>query len=145
MDGRRCHRHVDPIYEGGALKAQVAIATAQQAAAVAQYGSAALTALREVEDALANERYLALQLPLDERALASRTQSVKIATTQFIAGRTDMLVGGTTADRAAGNRVQPDPPARHPARQPRAPVPSAGWGLRRCARGCGPTARRGTD
>ena len=42
-------------------------------------------------DALANERYLALQLPLDERALASRTQSVKIATTQFIAGRTDML------------------------------------------------------
>lgn len=80
-----------PIYEGGALKAQVAIATAQQAAAVAQYGSAALTALREVEDALANERYLALQLPLDERALASRTQSVKIATTQFIAGRTDML------------------------------------------------------
>jgi outer membrane protein TolC len=80
-----------PIYEGGALKAQLAIATAQQAAAVAQYGSAALAALREVENSLANERYLALQLPLDERALASRAQSVKIATTQFIAGRTDML------------------------------------------------------
>jgi outer membrane protein, multidrug efflux system len=80
-----------PIYEGGALKAQVAIATAQQVEAVARYGSVALNAFREVEDALASEGLLAAQLPLDEGALRSRTQSVQIATTQYVAGRTDLL------------------------------------------------------
>jgi NodT family efflux transporter outer membrane factor (OMF) lipoprotein len=80
-----------PIYEGGALKAQVAIATAQQAEAVARYGSVALNAFREVEDSLANESLLAAQLPLDERALQSRTDAVRIGTQQFIAGRQDLL------------------------------------------------------
>jgi outer membrane protein, multidrug efflux system len=80
-----------PIYEGGALKAQVAIATAQQAQAVAHYGSVALNALREVEDSLANERLLATQLPLDERSLQARTEAVRIATVQFRAGRSDLL------------------------------------------------------
>ena len=80
-----------PIYEGGALKAQVAIATAQQAEAVARYGSVALNAFREVEDSLANEGLLAAQLPLDENALRARTQSVRIGTQQYIAGRQDLL------------------------------------------------------
>lgn len=80
-----------PIYEGGALKAQVAIASAQQARAVAQLGSVLLGAFREVEDSLANEVLLATQLPLDERASRSRQQAVAIATVQFRAGRTDLL------------------------------------------------------
>jgi outer membrane protein TolC len=80
-----------PIYEGGALKAQVAIATAQQAEAVARYGGVALNAFREVEDSLANESLLAAQLPLDERSLQSRTDAVRIGTQQFIAGRQDLL------------------------------------------------------
>jgi NodT family efflux transporter outer membrane factor (OMF) lipoprotein len=80
-----------PIYEGGALKAQVAIATAQQAEAVARYGSVALNALREVEDSLANESLLAAQLPMDERALQARTDAVRIGTQQFVAGRQDLL------------------------------------------------------
>jgi NodT family efflux transporter outer membrane factor (OMF) lipoprotein len=80
-----------PIYEGGALKAQVAIATAQQAQAVAHYGSVALNAFREAEDSLSNERLLAAQLPLDERALQSRTEAVRIATLQYRAGRNDLL------------------------------------------------------
>ena len=80
-----------PIYEGGALKAQVAIATAQQAEAVARYGSVALNAFREVEDSLANESLLAAQLPLEERALQARTDAVRIGTQQFIAGRQDLL------------------------------------------------------
>ena len=80
-----------PIYEGGALKAQVAIATAQQVQAVASYGSVTLNALREVEDSLANESLLAAQLPLDERSLRARTDAVRIATVQFIAGRQDLL------------------------------------------------------
>jgi outer membrane protein TolC len=80
-----------PIYEGGALKAQVAIASAQQAQAVARYGSVMLNAFREVEDSLANERLLAVRLPLDERSLQARADSVRIATVQFRAGRTDLL------------------------------------------------------
>ena len=80
-----------PIYEGGALRARVEIANAQQAQAVARYGAVALKAFREVEGSLANERYLALQLPLDQKALDDRTEAVRIATIQYKAGRRDLL------------------------------------------------------
>ena len=70
---------------------QVAIATAQQVQAVANYGSVALNAFKEVEDALANERLLAAQLPFDESSLRARTEAVRIGTQQFIAGRQDLL------------------------------------------------------
>ena len=80
-----------PIYEGGALRAKVEIATAQQAQAVARYGLVVLTAFREVENSLANEQLLALQLPLDQKALDDRTEAVRIATVQYKAGRRDLL------------------------------------------------------
>lgn len=80
-----------PIYEGGALKARVEIATAQQLEAVARYGAVALTAFREVENSLANEQLLALQLPLDQKSLDDRTEAVRIATVQYKAGRRDLL------------------------------------------------------
>ena len=80
-----------PIYEGGALRAQIEIATAQQAIAIAQYGRTALNAFREVEDSLANEALLALQVPLDQKALDERTDAVRIATIQYKAGRRDLL------------------------------------------------------
>ncbi len=80
-----------PIYEGGSLEAQVHIATAQQAQAVARYGSVVLTAFREVETALANEPLLARRALLDESSLSNRTSAVRIATTQYLAGRKDLL------------------------------------------------------
>ena len=80
-----------PIYEGGALQAQVHIATAQQAQAVARYGAVALTALREAENGLANEQLLALRLPLDQKSLDDRIEAVRIATIQYKAGRRDLL------------------------------------------------------
>ena len=80
-----------PIYEGGALRARVQIATAQQLQAVARYGAAVLIAFREVENGLANERLLALQLPLDQKATADRSEAVRIATLQYKAGRRDLL------------------------------------------------------
>lgn len=80
-----------PIYEGGALRAKVEIATAQQAQAIARYGAVALTAFREVETSLANEQLLALQLPLDQKALDDRFEAVRIATIQYKAGRRDLL------------------------------------------------------
>jgi NodT family efflux transporter outer membrane factor (OMF) lipoprotein len=80
-----------PIYEGGALRAKVEIATAQQAQAVARYGAVVLNAFREVETSLANERLFALQLPLDQQALDDRVEAVRIATIQYKAGRMDLL------------------------------------------------------
>src|SRR5262245_15747071 len=80
-----------PIYEGGALRAKVEIATAQQAQAVARYGAVALTAFREAENALANEQLLAKRIPFETRALADRTVAVQIATVQYQAGRRDLL------------------------------------------------------
>jgi NodT family efflux transporter outer membrane factor (OMF) lipoprotein len=80
-----------PIYEGGALRAKIEIATAQQSQAIASYGAVALAAFREVESGLANERLLALQLPLDQKSLADRTEAVRIATIQYKAGRRDLL------------------------------------------------------
>ena len=50
-----------------------------------------LTAFREVENALANEQLLAESLPFDESALGDRTETVRIATVQYLAGRRDLL------------------------------------------------------
>jgi multidrug efflux system outer membrane protein len=80
-----------PVYEGGALRAKIEIATAQQSQAVARYGTVALAAFREVENSLANERLLTLQLPLEQKSLDDRTEAVRIATIQYTAGRRDLL------------------------------------------------------
>jgi outer membrane protein TolC len=66
-----------PIYEGGALQAKVVIATEAQADAVARYGSIALAAFREVENSLASEQAIMQRIPLDEKALADRTEAVR--------------------------------------------------------------------
>ncbi len=80
-----------PIYEGGALQAKVAIATAQQSQAVAHYGSVMLGAFREVENAFADEQLLTDRLPLDRSAVEARSEAVRIATIQYKAGRRDLL------------------------------------------------------
>jgi outer membrane protein TolC len=94
-----------PIYEGGALRAKIAIATAQQAQAVARYGALVLAAFREVENTLANEQLLALQLPLDQKALADRSEAVRIATVQYKAGRRDLLWVGQLQTMALGTEA----------------------------------------
>ena len=88
VGGNRC---VDPDLEGGALRAQIKIATAQQAQAVAHYGAVALAAFREVENALANEQFLVKRIRFLQRALVDRTAAVQIATVQYQAGRRDLL------------------------------------------------------
>lgn len=80
-----------PIYEGGALRARVKIATAKQAEAVAHYGAVALAAFKEVENALTNEELLAERLTFEQQALESRTDAVRIATIQYKAGLRDLL------------------------------------------------------
>jgi len=80
-----------PIYEGGALRAQVKIATAQQAQAVSKYGSVVLKAFKEVEDAIASEQTLEKRLQYEQLALVDSTRAVQLATVQYQAGKRDLL------------------------------------------------------
>ena len=80
-----------PIYTGGALRAQIKIATAQQQQAVAGYGSVALRAFREVENGLTNEELLAQRLQFQLAEVQDRVESVRIANLQYKAGATDLL------------------------------------------------------
>jgi outer membrane protein, multidrug efflux system len=80
-----------PIYRGGALQAQVKIATAQQQQAVAQYGGVALKAFREVENSLFNENLYTQQLKYIEEASKERTEAVRIATLKYKAGATSLM------------------------------------------------------
>jgi outer membrane protein, multidrug efflux system len=80
-----------PIYEGGALRAQVKIATAEQLQSVAKFGSVSLRAFAEVEDALTNEQQLAKHLPSSEDAVRDHTEAVRIANVRYRSGSMDLL------------------------------------------------------
>ena len=80
-----------PIFTGGALTAQIKIATAAQAQTVARYGSVVLEAFREVETTLTNEALLAQRAQFDQRALEDRTAAVQIAAIKYTAGSIDLL------------------------------------------------------
>jgi outer membrane protein TolC len=72
-------------------RARFRIAIAQQAEAVAQYGSAALHAFFDVEVALTNETLLAQRLQVEEAAQADRAEAVRIGRVRYVAGAMDML------------------------------------------------------
>jgi multidrug efflux system outer membrane protein len=80
-----------PIYQGGALRAQIKIATAQQEQAIAYFGSVALRAFDEVEVALTNEYLLAERLPYAESAVLNHTEAVRVANLRYKAGTMDLL------------------------------------------------------
>jgi len=80
-----------PIFEGGALRADIKIATAEQERAVAQYGSVVLRAFREVETALTNEGLLAQESLSNQRALDDRIAAVRIAAIKYNVGTIDLL------------------------------------------------------
>src|SRR5271169_619933 len=80
-----------PIYEGGALRAQIKIATAQQEQSVAHFGGVALRAFDEVEVVLTNDRLLAERLPHTENAVRDHTEAVRVANLRYKAGSMDLL------------------------------------------------------
>jgi outer membrane protein, multidrug efflux system len=81
-----------PIYEGGALRAQVRIATAQQEEAVAHYGSVSLNAFEEVETALTNEDLLSQRLPFEESAVRDRAEAFRLGEIKYRYGATDLFL-----------------------------------------------------
>lgn len=80
-----------PVYQGGAMRAQIRIATAQQEQSIAYFGGVALRAFDEVEVGLTNERLLAERLPHTENAVLSHTEAVRVANLRYTAGTMDFL------------------------------------------------------
>jgi multidrug efflux system outer membrane protein len=80
-----------PIYQGGALRAQIKISSAQQEQALAAYGSAALNAFREVEIALNNEKMQGERLAYQQAAGKDRGEAVRLGRIKYEAGVIDML------------------------------------------------------
>ena len=82
---------VAPIYTGGALEAQVDIATSDQETALAAYGQTALIAFSEVETALSNEQLIAEREKYLKDVVNQYTKALKVSKKQYEVGRTDLL------------------------------------------------------
>jgi NodT family efflux transporter outer membrane factor (OMF) lipoprotein len=80
-----------PLFTGGALDAEVKIATAEQQTAVAMYGQAALRAFSEVETSLASEGLLADRQQYLERVLMQDTEALRLGRLRYDMGATDLL------------------------------------------------------
>jgi outer membrane protein TolC len=83
-------RLIAPVYQGGALKTQVRIRTAEQQQAVAEYARMALRALGDVENALAASQSLSERQPVLERAVADHQRALDLAQTSYRVGRGDL-------------------------------------------------------
>jgi NodT family efflux transporter outer membrane factor (OMF) lipoprotein len=82
---------VAPLDLGGGLEAQVEIETAQQEAALATYGSVALSAFNEVESGLTNEQLLLEREAFLASAVENNSNALDAAKTQYDAGAIDFL------------------------------------------------------
>jgi len=80
-----------PLFTGGALQAQVAVANAEQRAALALYGQTALRAFSEVEVTLASEQLLADQERYLESVLTQDTEALRLGRLRYDVGATDLL------------------------------------------------------
>jgi outer membrane protein, multidrug efflux system len=79
-----------PLFAGGALKAQVAVRTAEQEQAIAQFVQTALAAFGDVENALSSEVALQDRLAILEVAVAQAQRALDIAQTRYRVGSDDL-------------------------------------------------------
>ena len=96
---------VAPLYTGGALEAQLEIATADQQAAIAVFGSTVLQALEEVEAALTDEALLARREGFLAAAVDNNRQAYDLALKQYDVGQIDLLSVLQMQSRWIGARV----------------------------------------
>ena len=82
-------RLLAPIFQGGALRAQVRIRTLQQQEALADYSGTALRALNDVENALAGGRVLATRVRSLSEALDEQNRALTLTETSLRVGRSD--------------------------------------------------------
>jgi outer membrane protein, multidrug efflux system len=82
-------RLLAPIFQGGALRAQVRIRTLQQEEALADYAGAALRALNDVESALAAGRMLSARVRNLSDAFDEQQRAFTLTETSLRVGRAD--------------------------------------------------------
>jgi outer membrane protein TolC len=79
-----------PLFQGGALKTQVEIRTAEQKQALAEYAAVGLRAFGEVESALSAEIAAREREQILTQALADNQQALNLVQVQFKVGTTDL-------------------------------------------------------
>lgn len=80
-----------PIFEGGRLQANLDLAEARKNLAVAHYERTIQTAFREVADALADRRWLAQQVAIQQAIVATQTERVRLAQLRYQNGAASFL------------------------------------------------------
>ena len=122
-----------PLYQGGALRAQVEIRSAEQKQAVAEYARTGQRAFGEVESALAAENALRDRDAILEASIRDSERALELAQIQYRVGQRRPARGraeparavlgphlaAARADRAAGAARQPVPRARRGLRRRR--------------------------
>ena len=83
-------RLLAPVYQGGALKAQVQIQKIGQKQAIAQYAGMALRAINDVENALAAGQTLSQRVQLLTQVVAQYQKSLELAQSGYSIGRRDL-------------------------------------------------------
>lgn len=96
---------VAPLYTGGALEAQLEIATADQEAAIAAFGATVLNALEEVEGGLTDEALLERREAFLAAAADNNKQAYDLALKQYEVGQIDLLSVLQMQSRWIGARV----------------------------------------
>jgi multidrug efflux system outer membrane protein len=81
-----------PIFEGGRLRANLGVATADRDIALAQYEKAVQSGFREVADALALTTTLADQRKAREATVEAATEADRLSRARYEAGRDSYLV-----------------------------------------------------
>jgi outer membrane protein TolC len=79
-----------PVYQGGALQAQVEIRTLEQQAAIADYARLALRAIGDVENALAAGKTLDERDQLLQRTVADNQRALELAQINYRVGKADL-------------------------------------------------------
>ncbi len=80
-----------PLYTGGAIEAQVEVATAEQKASIAQYAQKALTAFKEVETGLSAEEHLFEQEQYLKIVVDENYKAYQLTKKQYDVGQIDFL------------------------------------------------------
>ena len=81
---------VAPLYQGGALRAQVEARTAEQKEAVANYARVALRSFGEVENALAAESALRDRAAILRANIADNERALELVLVQYRVGKADL-------------------------------------------------------
>ncbi|BAF72935.1 TolC family protein [Sulfurovum sp. NBC37-1] len=80
-----------PVYTGGAIEAQVAVANAEQKEAIAQYAKTTLRAFQEVENALAGEKHLATRYKATQEMVKEYKAAYTMTVEKYRIGQSTVL------------------------------------------------------